>query len=319
MDYKIASFDIGIKNLSFCVLKRNPQNNFDIFEWQNLDITPNVIKCSFCQNYKNGKTKTCTKNALMYRLDENSNKIGFCTIHAKKQKEPLKRIQTASLQDLCLSMIDSLNKFPILMECKHIIMEQQPSKNPSMKNLSMMIFSYFAHYLHDHPDGAIEKIDFVNSKNKLKTYTGPEVNVNHLKNDYDKRKHLSVEYTKHMLQHNKDTLQLMLNHKKQSDLADCFLQGVWYIQNVLMGSYDKMVEKFKGIKSKQKKNASTITMQHLKHFVETYFEKNKSPNKEQFTEYLEKNKLVPTIEKYFHSMNEFIETSASLFNITWNN
>ena len=48
---KFISFDVGIKNLSYCIL----DNNSNIIEWDIIDITDNEeFVC--CFNMKSGKT-----------------------------------------------------------------------------------------------------------------------------------------------------------------------------------------------------------------------------------------------------------------------
>ena len=75
----------------------------------------------------------------------------------------------------------------------------------------------------------MENIFFVSAANKLKMF------IDNKKTTYSERKKLSIDITKKLLEKmggdniNKDKITLMFNkHKKKDDLADCFLQAIWY-------------------------------------------------------------------------------------------
>ena len=75
----------------------------------------------------------------------------------------------------------------------------------------------------------MNNIRFISASNKLKMFIGNK------KTTYSERKKLSVDETKKLLikmdgdNIEKDKIINMFNkHKKKDDLADCFLQGIWY-------------------------------------------------------------------------------------------
>ena len=42
----VLSFDVGIIHLSYCLLKKNDNNSWEILEWNNIDLTSqNIEKC----------------------------------------------------------------------------------------------------------------------------------------------------------------------------------------------------------------------------------------------------------------------------------
>ena len=82
-------------------------------------------------------------------------------------------------------------------------------------------------------------IKFISSANKLKLFIGPK------KTTYNERKKLSIEITNNQL--NKFTNEWkdkFLKNKKRDDLADCFLQGLWYFkqQNILYYAEDLKIK-----------------------------------------------------------------------------
>jgi hypothetical protein len=89
-----------------------------------------------------------------------------------------------------------------------------------MKTLQGMIMQHF-----------IEKecpiIEEISSSNKLKDYLTKK------KTKYTERKKLSIKVTQEILKENNNLdewIPIFIEHKKKDDLADSFLQGIWYIK-----------------------------------------------------------------------------------------
>ena len=75
---KVLSFDVGIKNMAYCIL-RVDNSNVEIIDWNIINLMDEVVdyKCSCSQ--KNGKT--CSSKAKYYQND-----IYYCEKHAKSSK-----------------------------------------------------------------------------------------------------------------------------------------------------------------------------------------------------------------------------------------
>ena len=75
---KVLSFDVGIKNMAYCILQVD-NSNVDIIDWNIINLMDEVVeyKCSCSQ--KNGKT--CSSKAKYYQND-----IYYCEKHAKSSK-----------------------------------------------------------------------------------------------------------------------------------------------------------------------------------------------------------------------------------------
>ena len=72
-------------------------------------------------------------------------------------------------------------------------------------------------------------IEFVNASNKLKDFI-----QNGEKTDYKQRKKLSIDITNNLVVNDSrffDWCDIFQKHSKKDDLADCFLQGLWYLNH----------------------------------------------------------------------------------------
>lgn len=192
----VLSFDIGIKNLAYCLFTYNPKEEFefDILEWNILDV-------SIPQ-----KTNV---------LDKQSDKL-FSILHETFGDK----------------------------EIHYVVIENQPVlKNPVMKTIQMMVYSYFK--MNKMLQEEINTVCLVNAGNKLKfafnviyPYITKQTNefddlqntIINPKNKYKETKTASIQYVKSLLTL-KDLskhLQYFNNFKKKDDLADTLLQGLYF-------------------------------------------------------------------------------------------
>ena len=127
-----------------------------------------------------------------------------------------------------------MDKRPYLLDVDVITIENQPAfKNPRMKSIQMIIYTYFN--MRGRVDvkcnGYIDRILFLSASNKLKIkFEGKdEIEKNcDIKNKYKKNKELAKLFCLEYL--NDEWKVYFNNHKKRDDLADTFLMNVYQIQ-----------------------------------------------------------------------------------------
>tara|TARA_B100000674_G_C37896510_1_gene941584 strand:+ start:457 stop:1302 length:846 start_codon:yes stop_codon:yes gene_type:complete len=92
-----------------------------------------------------------------------------------------------------------------------------------MKMMQGMITQHFI-------ENENENIEFINASNKLKDFLKKK------KTTYNERKKMSIDITSDYLRNN-DNLNkwdpIFIKHSKKDDLADSFLQALWYVKNIL--------------------------------------------------------------------------------------
>jgi hypothetical protein len=211
---KLLSWDVGIYNLSYCILEKNEESeeseDIKIIDWDIVNLVDND------------------------EMKKNRNLI-FENIPRK------------------------LHEKPQLLDVDIVVIENQPSlKNPQMKSIQMILYSYFLILGKVIGNGEnsisyIDKIDFCSASNKLKVYDGPKIvleekinkrkkkiiententeesNLKKNKIKYSDKKKLAIEHTKYYLEKNDKYINFFNNHGKKDDLADSFLQGLYYIK-----------------------------------------------------------------------------------------
>ena len=166
---KILAFDIGIKNLAFCILDEK------VVALENCNILPPVeaIKCSLCKSKASYKVKeVCCKRHIPKThtiLKELTLKTPVKTLKElvktheciKKEKKedlfeslstkfalPFEQPKQANACKLSLEIIhDALirfvdEKWPLFSNATHVLLENQPAyKNPHMKSVQVLLFA----------------------------------------------------------------------------------------------------------------------------------------------------------------------------------
>ena len=136
-----------------------------------------------------------------------------------------------NLIDLGISLKNELNELfnnYDLASIDQIIIENQISPIANrMKSIQGMVAQYFI-------DCNNHNIAFISATNKLKAFLNKDKTAEKDKKvSYNERKKLSILYSKQLLE-NKNMhhdLAYFVKHSKKDDLADCFLQGIYYLDN----------------------------------------------------------------------------------------
>ena len=245
----ILAVDTGIKNLSFCVMSADDNkcmSSYKIHLWDVYNTVDSHQLCSTVQ--KNGKicNKKCSfkvKNIDIVNID---NDDFYCKSHlpkdVKSSKYSPKKVNDYLLQDIAKNMIEKINtiyseNIELFNKLDTIILELQPSINSKMGFISHIIFGKLVELMID--TKCI--IKFVRASQKLKAYTGPEIECK-LKTPYAKRKWLSVRYTRWIIENkfSEEQKEIWLEdfnkcNNKLDDRSDTFL----YCVNNLFGCITK--------------------------------------------------------------------------------
>ena len=123
---------------------------------------------------------------------------------------------------------------PLFLKATHVVIENQPClKNPTMKSIQMIVYSYFLIHGICNKDSSITGLEMINARNKLKVYKGPVILCpyeNIKKNRYKINKYLAIKYCEAMIVEEDDIFKELYNKsKKKDDLSDSYLQGIYYL------------------------------------------------------------------------------------------
>ncbi len=166
-----------------------------------------------------------TKKECIDIILEQINERGVKQIIKKKKKSA----NDIDLIEVGKTMKEELNKLPYINEITHVIIENQISKIASrMKTVQGMLTQYFI------MQNICPHIEYISSSNKLKDLTNKTK-----ENSYKQHKKDSIIICQKFLDNNEtlDNWKNILNTTKKDDLADSFLQGIWYIKHQKLISY----------------------------------------------------------------------------------
>jgi len=303
---KLISFDVGIKNMAYCIFDCSQNisiDGWDVLNLMDIDLPKPICGCKTIPKSKKAIAKPCTKLAK-YVIPSSVSPQFLCEKHAKENSEyivPTKRTTTTFLKkqkiDTLLTLGESLNllenstkvkkqelvdllddfykkhcfeeivnkksktandtdlisigkrmkellnQIPNIKDITDVAIENQISPIANrMKTIQGMLAQYFI------MNNSNTNIEFVSSSHKLRQFENKEkkekkdILENTLmpfspstnqKKEYTKHKMDGVIYCSKILENNEILCEWKgsLLTKKKDDLADSFLQGVWYLSN----------------------------------------------------------------------------------------
>jgi hypothetical protein len=249
----------------------NEFKDFKIIKWDVINLCNKLISCNqlscskeakfhkdnifYCKNHTK-KTEyslpTCNIKTLHKQSVANLSKlIEQYQIKIEKpiNKASLIKLLEDYLNTTCFEAIESVNANNVnlidigisiknelnelfkdfdLSSIDQIILENQISPLANrMKTIQGMISQYFI-------DCNNYNIKFISATNKLKLFISKDsCDAKDKKLSYNERKKLSIYFTKQLLEHKNMSPEVafFVKHSKKDDLADCFLQGIYYLEN----------------------------------------------------------------------------------------
>jgi hypothetical protein len=253
----ILSIDIGIKNLSLCIMDccdKTDISTYNIHLWDVYNTLEDHYTCVALQ--KSGKI--CNKKCS-FKYNLNNICVYTCKTHFPKDLLPLKRennykpklIKNYLLQDIAKIILTKINEIveknsELFLKLTHVVLELQPLMNKSMIFVSHIIYAKLTDLQMQKCLNDKCSIKFVRASQKLRAYTGPIIECK-LKGKYAQRKWLSIKYTKFFLENKfsndqRDKWLGVLNSKStQADMSDCCLMAI----NGLYGIPKKQKMNFK--------------------------------------------------------------------------
>lgn len=162
------------------------------------------------------------------------------------------KVKKIAMDYLSLALFSQLDGLMAKLEdcdLTNVLIESQPCmKNPVMKTVQVMVYTYFM--MRKHMMGNVDAVHlvFAGAKNNATyhSYTLPDPPKANMK-PYDLRKWQSMEYTKLYIANDEALVKVFNSHKKKDDLSDTFTQAcVWHKRNKLH------VKAFENVRSVQK-------------------------------------------------------------------
>lgn len=137
-----------------------------------------------------------------------------------------------SLHVVASALIDHMDELVLAYQDEPewtVLIENQPAfKNPTMKSIQMILYSYFAILQKHH--GIVMHIDFIAASRKLRYMKEHFAEMDKSDTSYKVNKANAVAYTKqHLSLNDPSQLPFFTAHKKKDDLADCLLQALSFL------------------------------------------------------------------------------------------
>jgi hypothetical protein len=224
---KLLSFDIGINNLAYCYL-----DNKQIIAWDVIDLMSiQTCKPELDEACIYHLSKKWDKQELISFLkDKNIDHSGkkeelFEKTQSFLKSKKIKKIEPTNLDLLSFKLFTFLKSKPEFLDAKIICLENQPSlKNPTMKSLQILLYSYFV--FEKYSSNLDFSVHLVSATNKSKLFCEAKK-----KTTYQEKKKLAIEYAKKYVQ-DSDWESFFDSHKKNDDLADSLIQGLYFYKSI---------------------------------------------------------------------------------------
>lgn len=150
---KILSFDVGMKNLAYCIVEvPDCSQNYTINDWGVIDLTNSSNKlCSYQLKKKKGQSKICQNKAKYHK-----NGKYYCNLHSKKceYKKPTIDFNKKKLKKM------AYKKIRILMDKYEIAHDKSDSKQQCLEKIDEEICKNYLEPIEKKNANAIDLVDF---------------------------------------------------------------------------------------------------------------------------------------------------------------
>ena len=112
-----------------------------------------------------------------------------------------------------------------------VLIENQPvQKNPTMKTIQIVVYTYFVHAKVLRVNNRVDNINFISAIRKNKYTDKFDIHVE-CKTKYQQNKKRAIACAKLLVEHT-EWEDHFRNHKKKDDLADSYLQTLSFINHI---------------------------------------------------------------------------------------
>lgn len=242
----ILSFDVGIINLGYCVLRIPSMQKVKrsyVRKWI----------CSITGELQDDHTHRMTDdddihadpNELCKPLPRLTGIVmDWDVLCLAREGERAKDISLSNLAQRLFKALDGLwNKYG--SRIRTVLIENQPSRlNGHMKSIQMLIYSYFMYKIYQQRESLESEeaqlvddppfeVQFINATGKLQTHVQAEkyipTDLMNMDKGYKRNKVWSIHLCNYYVRDDKELQDRMLSHKKKDDLCDAMLQAIgWY-------------------------------------------------------------------------------------------
>jgi len=245
---KVISWDIGLKNLSYCILQDSKsdgpvtKHGHTILDWEVINLYAEENKTYPCCGLTK-KKEVCGKKSKYCEKSQEENKY-YCKTHRSENSQEIKKPKKPKNKhpfEYAIRIKKELDKRPHLTDVDAVLIENQPALvNPIMKTVQVIIFSYFS-FKHS-PENPF-MVKNVNAKRKEKLPT-EDIDwessafknqylerIQTIKSVYSRRKFLCFYYSKLCLETSPEMQEFLSNHEKKDDLTDSLLMCTdWFLR-----------------------------------------------------------------------------------------
>lgn len=251
---KLISFDVGLRNLAYCILEGTSRSDLKITGWDLIDVMaemggldkPLCYKCKkpacwiqnttyACTRHKSGGSSAVTKSVLNKKSKEELSAIGMplnVTGSTKKElvdnlykyysenswKRCVKSAKQTSVVDLAPGIAASLKSRLKLWENTNLVVfEQQPDKRMLCVQGMLQMWFVTQGYRCKGVSATHKLTNTITLEDSTKSYRG--------------RKKTGIVHAQELLP-TEELKTFMLKHPKKDDLCDAFLQGLWCLENM---------------------------------------------------------------------------------------